>query len=87
MGKSTYYATSAVQLLVQAHRTLETHVTSSATGHCLGWGSPGPCSRRESAVVIFSRSLRLTGRQPGASQPTPVDTRRVGSDRLALASW
>lgn len=77
MSGNTYYAVSAEQLLSQAQTTLDEHVTSSATGRCLACDSPGPCWRRESAVVIFSRSLRLPVRQPGASRPELVGARRV----------
>lgn len=74
---ATIYTTSARQQLDQAQHTLDTHVTSSATGRCLACDSPGPCWRRESAATIFSRSLRLPLRRPGASQPQLINARRV----------
>lgn len=83
MTSSTYYATSAAQQLSAAQTTLDTHVTSSATGRCLACGAPGPCWRRESAVAIFSRSLRLPVRRAGASRPELINARPV---RLAQAS-
>ncbi len=83
---NTYYAVSAEGLLKQAQETLDLHVTSSATGRCLACGSPGPCWRRESAVVIFSRSLRLPMRQPGASRPELVGAVKVGAPSLFRAA-
>ena len=73
---TTYYALSAEQLRA-AQATLDEHVTSSATGRCLACGSPGPCWRRENAVVIFSRTLRLPARRPGASRPELINAVRV----------
>jgi hypothetical protein len=77
MAGNTYYAMSAEQLLSRAQATLDEHVTSSATGRCLACDSPGPCWRRESAVAIFSQSLRLPVRQPGASRPELISARRI----------
>jgi hypothetical protein len=74
---NTYYAISAEKLLNDAQATLDDHVTSSVSGRCLACGSPGPCWRRENAVAVFSRSLRLPVRQPGASHPELVNARRV----------
>jgi hypothetical protein len=86
MAESTYYAMSAGRVLAQAQRTLDLHVTSSSTGRCLACESLGPCWRRESAVAVFSRSLRLPVRQPGASHPELINARRVGRKNLQLAS-
>jgi len=85
MEANTYYAASAEGQLSEAQRILDTHVTSSATGRCLACGSPGPCWRRESAVAIFSRSLRLPTRRPGASHPELINARCVTAPRLPLA--
>ena len=79
MAGNTYYAVSAEQLLCRAQATLDEHVTSSATGRCLACDSPGPCWRRESAVAIFSHSLRLPVRQPGASRPELISARQISS--------
>lgn len=68
MSGNTYYAISAAQLH-SAQTVLDEHVTSSATGRCLACDSLGPCWRRENAIVIFSRTLRLPNRQPGATRP------------------
>ena len=84
MEATTYYAISAEQLLIEAQAVLDEHVTSSGTGRCLACDSPGPCWRREGAVVIFSRSLRLPMRQPGASRPELINARRI-STPLPLA--
>jgi hypothetical protein len=59
MTATTYYAATADAQLAQAQRILDKHVTSSANGRCIECGKPGPCPVRETAVVIFSRSLRL----------------------------
>ena len=82
MKGNTYYATSAEGQLVEAQRILDAHVTSSATGQCLACRSPGPCWRRESAVAIFSRSLRLPTRRPGASHPELINARCITAPRL-----
>lgn len=82
MTAIVYYATTADEQLAQAQRTLDTHVTSSATGRCLACGAPGPCYKRETAVVIFSRTVRLPRRQPGATRPEVVAERRVGGQVL-----
>ncbi|RSM58147.1 hypothetical protein DMB66_30625 [Actinoplanes sp. ATCC 53533] len=85
MAGNTYYAASAEEQLRDAQRALDTHVMSSATGRCLECGTLGPCWRRESAVVLFSRALRLPTRQPGASQPELINARRMPAARLPLA--
>lgn len=85
MTGPTYYAKSAAGLLKEAQRILDVHVTSSGTGRCLACGSPGPCWRRESAVAIFSRSLRLPLRRPGASLPELVNARKITDSPLLLA--
>jgi hypothetical protein len=81
-----YYAASAGQQLNQAQAVLDLHVTSAGTGRCVACDSPGPCWRRESAVAIFSRSLRLPARRPGASHPELINARRVSPHPLPLAS-
>jgi hypothetical protein len=73
----TYYAAHADRLFADAQHVLDTHVTSSATGRCLACDTYGPCPRRENAVVIFSRTLRLPRRQPGATRPALIGARRV----------
>jgi len=77
MTGTTYYAVTADEQLAEAQRVLDTHVTSSATGRCLVCGTFGPCYRRESAVVIFSRTLRLPRRLPCATRPELFGARRV----------
>jgi hypothetical protein len=81
---NTYYAATADAQLGPAQAILNEHVTSSATGRCLACDSPGPCWRRENAVVIFSRTLRLPTRLPGASRPELVGARRVGAPSLLV---
>jgi hypothetical protein len=82
----TYYAVNAEQHLNAAQKVLDQHVTSSATGRCVACGSLGPCWRREGAVAIFSRTLRLPLRRPGASRPALINARRVVPSGLPLAS-
>jgi hypothetical protein len=82
MAGNTYYAISADRKLADAQAVLDEHVTVSGTGRCLACGSLGPCWRRENAVVIFSRSLRLPIRQPGATHPEIIGATRVGSPGL-----
>src|SRR5436309_12482203 len=86
MTATTYYAMTADEQLAEAQRTLDTHITSSATGRCLECGTFGPCYRRESAVVIFSRTLLLPRRQPGATRPELISARRVDRGGLSLRS-
>ena len=79
MTATTYYAATADEQLAEAQRTLDTHTTSSATGRCLACGMLGTCRRRESAVSVFSRTLRLPRRRPGATGPELVGARRIGA--------
>jgi len=79
MTATTYYGMNADDQLAEAQRTLDTHVTSSATGRCLACGTLGPCWRRQTAVSIFSRTLRLPRRQPFATRPELVGACRVGA--------
>ncbi len=82
MTATTYYATTADEQLADAQLTLDTHITSSANGRCIQCGALGPCHERETAVVIFSRTLRLPRRQPGATRPELVGARRLGAGGL-----
>ncbi|GAA1809731.1 hypothetical protein GCM10009835_31240 [Planosporangium flavigriseum] len=72
MTTTTYYAMTADTQLAEAQHLLDTHVTSSADGRCVECGIPGPCPKRETAVVMFSRTLRLPRRQPGATRPDAI---------------
>jgi hypothetical protein len=72
---TTSYARKANDQLAQARGTLDKHITSSINGHCLGCGTPGPCYKRENAVVIFSRAVRLPPCPSGATQPDSVGAR------------
>jgi len=82
MTATTYYARTADEQLGAAQQVLDRHITSSATGRCLACGSLGPCYKRENAVVIFSRTLRLPRRKPMATQPELVGARIVGAGLL-----
>lgn len=77
MTGTTYYAMTADEQLAEAQRTLDTHATSSANGRCIKCGTPGPCYKRETAVVIFSRTYRLPRRRPGATRPELIGARTV----------
>ncbi len=79
MTATTYYAMTAEEQLGEAQRVLDTHVTSSGTGRCLACGCLGPCYKRENAVVVFSRTLRLPRRAPMATRPELVGARLVGA--------
>ena len=85
MAGNTYYATSADLQLADAQAVLDEHVTGSGTGRCLACGALGPCWRRENAVVIFSRSMRLPVRKPGATRPEIVGAVRIGGPTLLTA--
>jgi hypothetical protein len=76
MTTATIYAGEGEQLAI-AQKVLDEHVTSSATGRCLKCGVPGPCYRRETATIVFSRFLRLPRRVPGLTKPQLVGARRV----------
>jgi hypothetical protein len=78
MTSTTYYAKTAEQQLAEAQRILDTHATSSGDGRCIACGRLGPCPVRENAVVVFSRTLRLPVRRPGATRPELAGARRVG---------
>ncbi len=82
MATTTYYTATADVRLAQAQRTLDTHVTSSATGRCLACGTLGPCPKRENAVITFSRMSRLPRRQPGMTRPELVGARRLDGHGL-----
>jgi hypothetical protein len=73
---TTTYRGEADQLAI-AQDVLNRHAMSSATGLCLVCGVPGPCWRRETAVVVFSRFVRLPRRVPGLTRPELIGARRV----------
>jgi hypothetical protein len=81
MTTHTYYAANAGERLAGAQQTLDTHITSSATGSCLACGLRA-CPDREAAMVVFSRSLRLPRRHPGATRPELVGLRRIDGHGL-----
>ncbi|MGN9912670.1 AAA family ATPase [Phytohabitans sp. LJ34] len=76
MTTKTIYAGEPDQMAI-AQEVLDEHVTSSATGLCLKYGVRGPCYRRETATVVFSRFLRLPRLTPGLTWPQLVGARRV----------
>jgi hypothetical protein len=69
MTGTTHDTQAAEERLAEAQRVLDEHVTSSVDGLCLRCRTPGPCPRRETAVVTFSRYLRMPARRPGATRP------------------
>lgn len=68
-----------------AQNVLERHAVSSADGRCLGCRSTGPCAQREAAVLVFTRTLRLPSRRPGATRPELIGARRVAMPTLFSA--
>ncbi|GAA1886094.1 hypothetical protein [Asanoa iriomotensis] len=79
MSATTYYAATAAERLAEAQRTLDTHITSSATGLCLACGTLGPCRKHEAASGVFERSARLPRRRPGLTRPELVGARLVSA--------
>lgn len=77
----TIYRGEAEQVVI-AQQVLDEHATCSATGLCLVCGVPGPCFRRETAVSVFSRFMRLPQRTPGLTRPE-----LVGAHRLQSSTW
>lgn len=69
-----------------AQAELNRHAVSSADGRCIGCGSLGSCSVRESAVRVFRIALRLPRRVPGATRPELIGARRVGGPHCFGAS-
>lgn len=67
---------SAAEQLEQAQTVIDLHVTAT-DGRCRACGAWGPCYRRETAVKLFSRFLRLPRRVPGASRPELVGAKRI----------
>jgi len=47
--------------LAIAQQVLDEHITSSVDGRCLKCGVPGPCYRRETAVVVSPGSCACRG--------------------------
>lgn len=66
--------------LEAAQDALNRHATSSATGRCVTCNLPGPCSRRETALALFSRFSRMPVRTPGLARPELIGARRVTVD-------
>src|SRR2546430_16819881 len=78
MTTTTYYTMTADQQLAKAQRTLDTHITSSATGRCLACGTFGPCYRRGNAGGVFFPGLLVPRRQPGGAPAGLINARRGG---------
>lgn len=70
-------ATIEEHQLWSAQRLLDIHVISSSDGRCLGCGQLGSCRPRQHAAAIFSQTLRLPQRTPGATHPERVGLRRT----------
>lgn len=75
----TTYATMHDQLAA-AQEALDRHATSSATGRCVTCGLVGPCPRRETALALFSRFMRMPRRRPGLARPELIGARRIAVD-------
>ncbi|MFI6759465.1 hypothetical protein ACIBF5_10045 [Micromonospora sp. NPDC050417] len=61
-----------------AQQTLELHTVSSANGHCMACGVPGPCAAQEQATKVFLFALRLPRRIPGLTRPELIGARQMG---------
>jgi hypothetical protein len=72
--------------LANAQNVLDRHETSSVDGICIQCGVSGPCPVRESAMALFSRSLRLPRRVPGATRPELVGARRLRVSKSLVSS-
>src|SRR6266568_1102493 len=73
---------TADEQLAEARSTLDTHLTCTATGRCRACGTSAPCWRRETAVAIFSRTVRVPHRA-FIGTGTPELTERIES-RFAI---
>jgi hypothetical protein len=70
------------QQLDYAQAVLELHAVSSADGLCVACRVPGPCGEHETAAKVFTLSLRLPRRVPGATRPELIGARRRGQRGL-----
>ena len=66
--------------LQAAPGVLDRHATSTATGLCVTCRIPGPCSRREPALALFSRLSRMPTRTPGLARPELIGAQGVAVD-------
>ncbi|MFI1991783.1 hypothetical protein [Actinoplanes sp. NPDC020271] len=82
---TTFHVLSADEQLKAARTVLVEHVTLEETGRCAKCGSSGPCWRRENAIVVFSRTLRLPTPRPGPSRPEALDMVGAGRRPLPMA--
>lgn len=78
MTVTTRYEPTDDGQLAAALRLLNTHATSTVDGRCVACGAPGPCYRRETAVVIFSRALYEPGPTPESGRPLMFGVLRAG---------
>ena len=77
MSATVYLSAAAMDQLTAAQMALDEHVTSSATGYCLGCHLIGPCPSNEEAAATFGRYGRLPRRTPGATRPQLINARRI----------
>lgn len=78
---ATTYTGAQYQLRV-AQETLDAHIQSHATGRCQQCDSPGPCTPREAAAMVFARLGALPHRRRGATRPELLGARAVGGNPL-----
>jgi len=78
MTVTTPYETTDDGQLAAALRVLDAHATSTVDGRCGACGTPGPCYRRETAVVIFSRALHAHRPRKGIGGPLMFGAHRPG---------
>jgi hypothetical protein len=83
---TTYYATTAERWVTEAQRTLDRHITSSATGRCGGASDIEPvarsCAATERKRVRTGRRREWTGEITVGSDPADGD----GIQRLCAAA-
>ncbi len=71
------------QRIDQAQVVLDRHAVSSADGLCVTCKVLGPCAAREAAAQVFTTSVRLPHRRPGATRPELLGAKRVGARGLS----
>ena len=79
MNSTAYLSQAAREQLAAAQAAIDTHVISSADGHCILCLVVGPCPAQSIATAIFTRYQMLPGRRPGATRPELIGARRVSN--------
>ncbi len=69
----------------QAQAVLDRHAVSSADGLCVTCKVLGPCREHEAAAKVFTLSVRLPQRRPGATRPELLGAKRMDFRWLSQA--